>query len=103
MSEREGIVDSIGGKRSACPTNFERVPPLPGCPRPILCRRKCPPWIFVRHKSGHYYARAFGNNKEIWKSLGDRAFLDCKVGVEAGIDIPNVSRCLGHKDGGRLR
>jgi len=23
----------------------------------------------VRHKSGRYYARTFGNNKEIWKSL----------------------------------
>src|SRR5438093_9979853 len=23
----------------------------------------------VRHKSGHYYARTFGNGKEIWKSL----------------------------------
>ncbi|MGH7983242.1 MAG: tyrosine-type recombinase/integrase [Candidatus Udaeobacter sp.] len=28
----------------------------------------------VRHKSGHYYARAFANGKEIWKSLGTSHF-----------------------------
>ncbi len=28
----------------------------------------------VRHKSGRYYARTFGNNKEIWKSSAHRSF-----------------------------
>src|SRR5450755_3644028 len=33
----------------------------------------------VRHKSGRYYARTFGNNKEIWKSLRTSHFSVAKV------------------------
>src|SRR5215510_1378466 len=28
----------------------------------------------IRHKSGRYYARAFANGKEIWRSLGTTHF-----------------------------
>jgi hypothetical protein len=34
----------------------------------------------VRHKSGRYYARAFSNNKEIWKSLRTDHFSVAKAG-----------------------
>jgi integrase len=33
----------------------------------------------VRHKSGRYYARTFGNNKEIWKSLRTSHFSVAKA------------------------
>ena len=33
----------------------------------------------VRHKSGRYYARAFANNKEIWKTLGTYHFSVAKA------------------------
>jgi integrase len=33
----------------------------------------------VRHKSGRYYARAFANGKEIWKSLGTSHFSVAKA------------------------
>jgi integrase len=81
----------------------------------------------IRHKSGHYYARAFAGGKEVWKSQVFRVnecqkALDraCKkVGadrithhdlrhlfatrcIESGVDIPTVFRWLGHKDGGAL-
>ena len=33
----------------------------------------------ARHKSGRYYARAFSNNKEIWKSLRTEHFSVAKA------------------------
>jgi hypothetical protein len=33
----------------------------------------------VRHKSGRYYARTFGNGKEIWKSLRTAHFSVAKA------------------------
>src|ERR1041384_2754369 len=33
----------------------------------------------VRHKSGRYYARAYGNGKEIWKSLKTSHFSVAKA------------------------
>lgn len=37
----------------------------------------------VRHKSGRYYARTFGNNKEIWKSLDTSHFSVAKSRLAA--------------------
>jgi integrase len=36
---------------------------------PVKTWEKTSQQNLVRHKSGRYYARTFGNNKEIWKSL----------------------------------
>jgi hypothetical protein len=36
--------------------------------KPVKTWEKTSQQNLVRHKSGRYYARTFGNNKEIWKS-----------------------------------
>ena len=43
-------------------------------PKPSKTWKKTRLQYLVRHKSGRYYARAFANGKEIWKSLGTSHF-----------------------------
>jgi len=46
---------------------------------PVKTWEKTSQQNLVRHKSGRYYARTFGNNKEIWKSLRTTHFSVAKA------------------------
>jgi integrase len=46
---------------------------------PVKTWEKTSQQNLVRHKSGRYYARTFGNNKEIWKSLRTSRFSVAKA------------------------
>jgi integrase len=46
---------------------------------PVKTWEKTSQQNLVRHKSGRYYARTFGNNKEIWKSLRTSHFSVAKA------------------------
>ena len=46
---------------------------------PVKTWEKTSQQNLVRHKSGQYYARTFGNNKEIWKSLRTTHFSVAKA------------------------
>ena len=46
---------------------------------PVKTWEKTSQQNLVRHKSGRYYARTFGNNKEIWKSLHTTHFSVAKA------------------------
>ena len=53
----------------------------------------------VRHKSGRYYARTFGNNKEIWKSLHTSHFSVAKARLAEFLRGHREKQVAGGSDG----
>ncbi len=66
---------------------------------PIKTWEKTKVQNLVRHKSGRYYARAFANNKEIWKSLRTDHFSVAKARLAEFLREHREKRATGVTEG----
>src|SRR6266403_5476572 len=65
---------------------------------PVKTWEKTSQQNLVRHKSGRYYARAFSNNKEIWKSLRTSHFSVAKARLAEFLREQREKRVTGGID-----